>query len=62
MLQKIPNKRIVEVAAARDHSIHSFPLLVTSESLVAHLLGPEVGQRDLSLEKGTYKLSSRSAS
>ena len=49
----VSKKRLAEVAAARDHDIHSFPLLVTSESLATHLLGPKVGRRALSLENGT---------
>ena len=54
----VSNKRLAEVEAARQHGIHNFPLLVTSESLAAHLLGPEVGQRVISLEQGTLGFSS----
>ena len=46
-------KRLAEVDAAKDNGVHEFSLLVTPESLADHLLGPEVGRRALSLEKGT---------
>ena len=49
----VSNKKLAEVDAAKDHDIHEFSLLVTPESLADHLLGPEVGRRALSLEKGT---------
>ena len=46
-------QRLAVVEAAKKHSIHEFPLLVTPESLADHLLGPEVGRRALAQEKGT---------